>query len=320
MLRTARSASWSCPVPASPCRPGAGRSTSRSRCWAARRGRRDRKDRSRRQARCGCWTRSRTQLAEGRPLTGFSDALSRMGITHVVVRNDLDPARTDAAPPELVNAAIAGSTGPRAVAGFGRALAGHRRRRSSRSTAPRPPDQHPRRRGRRTSSRAGRRSSPISPRPVWSTTGQPRYWQAATRTRRSTWSPTATSASRGPSAACIRGLWRDDVRRAPSGCAGRCTTTPAARSRQTSRWREYAGATPITASSSRGTPTSSVRSAPSEHPYAAFDASGLHGLGDGSVHRSRRAVDRGPARRHHRLRPVTWPSTTSAAPTSARSG
>ncbi len=64
------------------------------------------------------------QLAEGRPLTGFSDALSRMGITHVVVRNDLDPARTSAAPPELVNAAIAGSTGLDAVAAFGRAPGG----------------------------------------------------------------------------------------------------------------------------------------------------------------------------------------------------
>ncbi|MFC7497479.1 MULTISPECIES: alpha-(1-_3)-arabinofuranosyltransferase domain-containing protein [unclassified Nocardioides] len=60
------------------------------------------------------------QIAAGRPITGFAAALRRMGITHVVVRNDLDPEETSAPPIAVVMASVTGSTGLTPVASFGR--------------------------------------------------------------------------------------------------------------------------------------------------------------------------------------------------------
>ena len=59
------------------------------------------------------------QVAAGRPITGFADTLRRMGITHVVVRNDLDPDRTGAAHPDVVMASVTATTGLTPVADFG---------------------------------------------------------------------------------------------------------------------------------------------------------------------------------------------------------
>ncbi len=52
------------------------------------------------------------QVAVGRPIDGFAAALRRMGITHVVVRNDLDPGETRRAAGPVVM-----SLGPRLHAG-----------------------------------------------------------------------------------------------------------------------------------------------------------------------------------------------------------
>ncbi|MET0523484.1 MAG: alpha-(1-_3)-arabinofuranosyltransferase family protein [Nocardioides sp.] len=59
------------------------------------------------------------QIAAGHPIAGFASSLRRLGITHVVVRNDLDPAQTDAPPVPIVMASVNGSTGLTPVADFG---------------------------------------------------------------------------------------------------------------------------------------------------------------------------------------------------------
>ncbi len=65
------------------------------------------------------------QVAAGRPITGFADSLRRMGITHVVVRNDLDPAETNAPPVDVVMASVAGSPDLVPVADFGSTADGY---------------------------------------------------------------------------------------------------------------------------------------------------------------------------------------------------
>ena len=59
------------------------------------------------------------RVAEGRPIPGLAELLRRLGITHVVVRGDLDPADSDAPDPELVRASVSGDTGLTPLAGFG---------------------------------------------------------------------------------------------------------------------------------------------------------------------------------------------------------
>lgn len=58
-------------------------------------------------------------FAAGRPSAGLADTLARQGISHVVVRNDLDPESSRSARPILVHRAIAGSAGLTEVAEFG---------------------------------------------------------------------------------------------------------------------------------------------------------------------------------------------------------
>ncbi|MGV0836735.1 alpha-(1-_3)-arabinofuranosyltransferase domain-containing protein [Mycolicibacterium thermoresistibile] len=58
-------------------------------------------------------------LAAGRPSAGLADTLARQGISHVVVRNDLDPDTSRSARPILVHRAIEGSGGLSKVAEFG---------------------------------------------------------------------------------------------------------------------------------------------------------------------------------------------------------
>ncbi|PZF84317.1 alpha-(1-_3)-arabinofuranosyltransferase domain-containing protein [Jiangella anatolica] len=60
-----------------------------------------------------------TRLAAGEGGAGVVDALRRAGVTHLVVRNDLDRARTDAPRAALVHQAIADLPGAERVATFG---------------------------------------------------------------------------------------------------------------------------------------------------------------------------------------------------------
>jgi arabinofuranan 3-O-arabinosyltransferase len=61
------------------------------------------------------------RLGKGRPDPGMAALLRRLGITHVLVRNDLDPAETDAPSPAIVHASMQGATGVTRVTGFGSA-------------------------------------------------------------------------------------------------------------------------------------------------------------------------------------------------------
>ncbi|MGA5462194.1 DUF3367 domain-containing protein [Mycobacterium sp. NPDC050041] len=58
-------------------------------------------------------------FAAGRPSAGLADTLARQGISHVVVRNDLDPESSRSARPVLVHRAVDGSPGLTKVAEFG---------------------------------------------------------------------------------------------------------------------------------------------------------------------------------------------------------
>lgn len=58
-------------------------------------------------------------FAAGRPSAGLADTLARQGISHLVVRNDLDPDTSRSARPLLVHRAVDGSPGLRRVAQFG---------------------------------------------------------------------------------------------------------------------------------------------------------------------------------------------------------
>lgn len=58
-------------------------------------------------------------LAAGRPSTGLADTLARQGVSHLVLRNDLDPEHSRSARPILVHRAIEGSPGLTKVAEFG---------------------------------------------------------------------------------------------------------------------------------------------------------------------------------------------------------
>ena len=59
------------------------------------------------------------RVAEGRPIPGLAELLRRLGITHVVVRGDLDPADSDAPDAEVVRASVSGETGLTPLAEFG---------------------------------------------------------------------------------------------------------------------------------------------------------------------------------------------------------
>ena len=65
------------------------------------------------------------QVDQGRPQPELSAAFRRLGITHVVVRNDLNPQETDAPPPDVVYASLAGASDLRSVAQFGSKSGGH---------------------------------------------------------------------------------------------------------------------------------------------------------------------------------------------------
>lgn len=58
-------------------------------------------------------------VAETRPQEGLAVALEGMGITHLVVRNDLDLQETGAPPPDVVRATLSKLPGARVVATFG---------------------------------------------------------------------------------------------------------------------------------------------------------------------------------------------------------
>lgn len=58
-------------------------------------------------------------VAAGRPDPDFASVLARAGITHVIVRNDLDYRSTDAPPPEVVHRVLDNSPGLLNVARFG---------------------------------------------------------------------------------------------------------------------------------------------------------------------------------------------------------
>ncbi|MEZ0339019.1 alpha-(1-_3)-arabinofuranosyltransferase family protein [Mycobacterium sp. pV006] len=58
-------------------------------------------------------------FAAGRPSAGLADTLIRQGISHVVVRNDLDPDTSRSARPILVHRTVDGSPGLTKVAEFG---------------------------------------------------------------------------------------------------------------------------------------------------------------------------------------------------------
>ncbi|WP_051425968.1 alpha-(1-_3)-arabinofuranosyltransferase [Jiangella gansuensis] len=60
-----------------------------------------------------------TRIAAGEGGGGVVEALRRAGVSHLVVRNDLDRARTDAPRPALVHQAIADLPGAERVASFG---------------------------------------------------------------------------------------------------------------------------------------------------------------------------------------------------------
>ncbi|MGB8405398.1 MAG: alpha-(1-_3)-arabinofuranosyltransferase [Mycobacterium sp.] len=58
-------------------------------------------------------------FATGRPSAGLADTLARQGISHIVLRNDLDPDNSRSARPLLVHRALEGSRGLTLVAEFG---------------------------------------------------------------------------------------------------------------------------------------------------------------------------------------------------------
>lgn len=58
-------------------------------------------------------------LAEARPQERMAEAFEAMGITHVIVRNDLDPEETDAPSPETVHATMSNVPGAQVAATFG---------------------------------------------------------------------------------------------------------------------------------------------------------------------------------------------------------
>lgn len=58
-------------------------------------------------------------VARARPQPSLAAAFARLGITHVVVRDDLDPDQTDAPSPDVVEAGVTRTPGLTRVAGFG---------------------------------------------------------------------------------------------------------------------------------------------------------------------------------------------------------
>ena len=100
-----------------------GRSTSRSKCWIRRRGWPGPGDR--RPGRHPSTARlDRGSVGEARLSSAWPEAWERLGITHVVVRNDLDPAESDAPTPDLVAATMDRIPGARVVATFGEEAGG----------------------------------------------------------------------------------------------------------------------------------------------------------------------------------------------------
>ncbi len=65
------------------------------------------------------------QIDEGRPQEELSDVMRRLGITYVVVRNDLDLDETGAPPPDVVYASLVGVAGLVSAASFGPMVDGH---------------------------------------------------------------------------------------------------------------------------------------------------------------------------------------------------
>ena len=65
-------------------------------------------------------------VAQARPQPSLAASLARLGMTHVVLRHDLDPDETDAPSPDVVEAGVAGTPGLSRVAGYGREVDGRR--------------------------------------------------------------------------------------------------------------------------------------------------------------------------------------------------
>ena len=65
-------------------------------------------------------------VADARPQHRLAAALEALDVTHVIVRNDLDPEGTDSPDPVLVRAALGHVPGTRLVGGFGATLGGVR--------------------------------------------------------------------------------------------------------------------------------------------------------------------------------------------------
>ncbi|WP_224273969.1 alpha-(1-_3)-arabinofuranosyltransferase domain-containing protein [Nocardioides lacusdianchii] len=63
-------------------------------------------------------------VADPRPQRRLAAALEALGVTHVIVRNDLDPDETDAPDPELVRAALGNVPGARVARSFGETRSG----------------------------------------------------------------------------------------------------------------------------------------------------------------------------------------------------
>ncbi len=63
-------------------------------------------------------------ISRARAQPSLAAAFSRLGMTHVVLRHDLDLAQTDAPSPDVVEAGVAGTPGLNRVAGYGREAGG----------------------------------------------------------------------------------------------------------------------------------------------------------------------------------------------------
>ena len=247
------------------------------------------------------------QVAAGHPIDGFASSLRRLGITHVVVRNDLDPTQTNAPPVPVVMSSVRGSTGLTPVADFGT----HGRRL--------PGDRGPLAGGRRPGPPClARRLGPPRGRPGWARDRQrPRPGRSDLRrragaARRCPRQCRSGSAGRRrhrqqPARRAVlrahhrRGVGRDDARRrVPVG-------TSRARLRRRLGAGGHHGRRVRARCVGHGVVVGRVRRHPRPDPPAPAPVRrlrriGVHELDDGAAHLPDRSVDRGGLRRAHEAR------------------